>query len=733
MKKVINDLKNKNLWSYILSFSAVVLFIVLLMGTYLYSFYYHTIYNDFQKSNQDSVSAVASRHENDMRTIDDIATQLSLAGSNVEFVLRSSPMKNFELRNMLYQYNAVSQFFDQILFFYHGDQYVYNYATSISVDRLIDEGLILENYGPEEMRGLLYDVRSSLNVLPEQKAEGYMIKSVEVLNKAVIYSKPLMPKRTSTVLFAVGSAYYDRLLYSDAADMRQTFLFHKNTAIAARGEVSINTDLLTKLWENQKDGQSEIMVDRDQYLVTWLTGESGIIYCTVQSKQVFQNKIVAGQWGILLVLAVCSIPTSLILVALARSLSEKVKNINTLLGTEEAYNLENLENGIRLLVESSKEMNQESMQLRRTKFISNLVRGQYGDEESIAAAARTAAINAEQAYYAVLLTGIHGNSNENEAHELMLRTIADCYDADGYGIHLIHNNQGLFVIFGDMEDRLRELFGQLFVIGKSCCEEFIMAVSSFHCDLKEVAKAYLEADSAYATRLLVDNSRIIYFGDVALKEQELVISDTYLYRLKNGIRAEDEAETGLVIQEICERLRSSKQSLLSFRVLCNNIIHMVVTELNMDETDFEDVYNIFTLSQCLTLKDFHDVLWEVSCRLMQARGQRKEEHKPDFVAETIACMKQSYQDPDFNMSVLAGQLGVSGVTLAIKFKNTMEISPSDYLTIIRMEQAKKLLRETILQVKEISIAVGYEDAKLFMRRFKKYTGKSPGQYRTEEK
>lgn len=113
MKKVINDLKNKNLWSYILSFSAVVLFIVLLMGTYLYRFYYHTIYNDFQKSNQDSVSAVASRHENDMRTIDDIATQLSLAGSNVEFVLRSSPMKNFELRNMLYQYNAVSQFFDQ--------------------------------------------------------------------------------------------------------------------------------------------------------------------------------------------------------------------------------------------------------------------------------------------------------------------------------------------------------------------------------------------------------------------------------------------------------------------------------------------------------------------------------------------------------------------------------------------------------------------------------------------
>ncbi|MEG2700898.1 MAG: AraC family transcriptional regulator, partial [Hungatella sp.] len=93
---------------------------------------------------------------------------------------------------------------------------------------------------------------------------------------------------------------------------------------------------------------------------------------------------------------------------------------------------------------------------------------------------------------------------------------------------------------------------------------------------------------------------------------------------------------------------------------------------------------------------------------------------------------QNYQNPDFNMSALAETLGVSGVTLAVEFKSSMGISPSDYLAIIRMERAKVLLKESQLRIKEVSVSVGYEDDHVFMRRFKKYVGKTPGEYRKEE-
>ena len=95
-------------------------------------------------------------------------------------------------------------------------------------------------------------------------------------------------------------------------------------------------------------------------------------------------------------------------------------------------------------------------------------------------------------------------------------------------------------------------------------------------------------------------------------------------------------------------------------------------------------------------------------------------------------MKENYADPELNMTALAEHLGVSGVTLTVKFKNVMEISPSDYLASLRLERAKNLLRQTELQVKEISSLSGYEDVRVFLCRFKKYTGMTPSQYREQQ-
>ena len=60
-----------------------------------------------------------------------------------------------------------------------------------------------------------------------------------------------------------------------------------------------------------------------------------------------------------------------------------------------------------------------------------------------------------------------------------------------------------------------------------------------------------------------------------------------------------------------------------------------------------------------------------------------------------------------------------------------EIEPSKYLTNLRMEEAKRLLRETDLLNKDISCAVGDEDVGSFIRRFRKQIGVTPRQYREE--
>lgn len=52
----------------------------------------------------------------------------------------------------------------------------------------------------------------------------------------------------------------------------------------------------------------------------------------------------------------------------------------------------------------------------------------------------------------------------------------------------------------------------------------------------------------------------------------------------------------------------------------------------------------------------------------------------------------------------------------------------DYLTKLRIEAAKKLLKTTNKSMKEIAFEVGYPDPNYFSRNFKKYTGKTPTDY-----
>jgi len=64
-----------------------------------------------------------------------------------------------------------------------------------------------------------------------------------------------------------------------------------------------------------------------------------------------------------------------------------------------------------------------------------------------------------------------------------------------------------------------------------------------------------------------------------------------------------------------------------------------------------------------------------------------------------------------------------------RFKNACDITPGQYLQVLRIEQARKLLETSTMPLENLINAVGYEDLSSFTRLFKKTTGLSPSQYR----
>ena len=63
------------------------------------------------------------------------------------------------------------------------------------------------------------------------------------------------------------------------------------------------------------------------------------------------------------------------------------------------------------------------------------------------------------------------------------------------------------------------------------------------------------------------------------------------------------------------------------------------------------------------------------------------------------------------------------------FKQSTGSSFKEYLNMVRIEEGKRLLSNTDYSIIDIAIAIGFEDQSYFSKVFKKYTGRTPKQFR----
>ena len=66
------------------------------------------------------------------------------------------------------------------------------------------------------------------------------------------------------------------------------------------------------------------------------------------------------------------------------------------------------------------------------------------------------------------------------------------------------------------------------------------------------------------------------------------------------------------------------------------------------------------------------------------------------------------------------------------FKSQMGMPPMQYVNSYRIEKAQALLKNTDRSITDIALAVGFDDASYFARIFKKHTGFTPREYKTQK-
>ena len=107
---------------------------------------------------------------------------------------------------------------------------------------------------------------------------------------------------------------------------------------------------------------------------------------------------------------------------------------------------------------------------------------------------------------------------------------------------------------------------------------------------------------------------------------------------------------------------------------------------------------------------------------------RREASPAEIVDSVMIYLRENY-DQQIDFSAIAERQAVSAPYLTRLFHEHAGTTPSRYLSDYRMQQAKKLLLDSQLSIKEISGRVGYSDPFHFSKSFKSAVGVSPAQFR----
>ena len=101
---------------------------------------------------------------------------------------------------------------------------------------------------------------------------------------------------------------------------------------------------------------------------------------------------------------------------------------------------------------------------------------------------------------------------------------------------------------------------------------------------------------------------------------------------------------------------------------------------------------------------------------------------PDYIRKALKEIEIHFCEP-LNLDSLSKQLGISKFHFAREFKKYIGITPNEYLTLIRINHSKELLKYSRLTVEEIAVKCGFNYPSHFINQFKKLEESTPLQYR----
>lgn len=115
--------------------------------------------------------------------------------------------------------------------------------------------------------------------------------------------------------------------------------------------------------------------------------------------------------------------------------------------------------------------------------------------------------------------------------------------------------------------------------------------------------------------------------------------------------------------------------------------------------------------------------------VQQFEGNLVKNEDKDLIIHITDVIIANMDNEDLSVEDIASEIAVSKMKLYRKLKETVNMSPTEYIRHIRLENAARLLKTTRKTVQEIIYGCGFSSRTWFYREFQKKYGVTPNEYR----
>ena len=277
--------------------------------------------------------------------------------------------------------------------------------------------------------------------------------------------------------------------------------------------------------------------------------------------------------------------------------------------------------------------------------------------------------------------------------------------------------------------------------------EWFLAVGQSVERLSQIQKSYHTASRAFSQRYLYDEN-ILYYDEMETMEhpggQAETEDNAYLQKvdvnalnpailqkfLSNGLQEETENFVKdyfyAIGQEPMESLVFRNYVILNVRFSVISFIKGLGCDTNeMESADTEEV-----LAE--SGKNMESAIAYAKKMISQAieiRDQNSGNKNRSILKTAVDFIDSHYMDEEISLNTVANVANVSSNHFSALFSQNMGQTFIEYLTTLRMNKAKELLRCTGMRSSEIAGEIGYKDAHYFSYLFKKTQGMTPSNYR----